>query len=294
MACPYPIKGYRREDGTVRFGAHGGIHRPVEIPCGQCFVCRLEYSRQWAIRCVHESQLHENSVFVTLTYDDAHVPHDWSLHYRDFQLFMKRLRKAKPCRFYMCGEYGEDFGRPHFHACLFGCFFDDRQVHSKLPSGSTIYRSATLEKLWPFGFSSIGDVTFESAAYVARYVMKKVTGNEANRHYEAVHGCTGEIVQRTPEFTRMSLKPGIGANWFARYGSEVYPNDYVVIRGMKMRPPKYYDGLLERADVFSREEVAFHRGEVAARCFDDNSPERLLVREAVAKARISFSKRSIK
>lgn len=291
MACPYPIKGYRLADGTVRFGAHGGVHRPIEIPCGQCFCCRLERSRQWAIRCVHESQLHDNSVFVTLTYGADCNP--VSLEYRDFQLFLKRLRKVKPCRFYMCGEYGEQFQRPHFHALLFGCFFEDRQVLSELPSGSKLYRSALLERLWPHGFSSIGDVTFESAAYVARYCMKKLTGPAAKAHYEAVDGFTGEIVDRVPEFNKMSLKPGIGAGWFAKFGSEVYPNDYVVLRGIKMRPPKYYDGLLERSDVFAREEVAFHRGEVAQRNFDENSPARLLVREAVAKARVSLSKRSI-
>ena len=101
-----------------------------------------------------------------------------SLNYKHFQDFMKRLRKSHSgVRFYMCGEYGEDFSRPHYHALLFNCSFPDRKKHSTGDSGSVIYTSEALSKLWPFGFSSIGDVTFESAAYCSRYIMKKVTGD---------------------------------------------------------------------------------------------------------------------
>lgn len=296
MTCFHPVKGVRFPDGKVKFVAHGGIHRPVEVACGQCVGCRLERSRNWAVRCMHESQLHEHNSFVTLTYDDAHL-HSISLEYRDFQLFMKRLRKSKgSVRFYMCGEYGDDFGRPHFHACLFGCFFADREHFRRMPSGSSIYTSKELSELWPYGFSSIGDVTFESAAYVARYVMKKITGSDSDGHYEAVDGNTGEIVQRTPEFNRMSLKPGIGADWFLRYNREVYGpelRDYVVVRGVKCKPPRYYDRLLEKYDGLSREELAYRRGLRADSVADDSTPARLLVREAVAKARLSFKTRSI-
>lgn len=168
----------------------------LKVPCGQCVGCRLERSRQWAVRCVHESKLHAENCFITLTYDskkappldvenDQKLPSDISLYYRDFQLFMKRLRKRFPekkIRFYMCGEYGENFGRPHFHACIFGHNFDDL-VHWQTRNKVPLYRSKTLEELWPYGYSSVGTVTFESAAYVARYIMKKVTGEAAELHY---------------------------------------------------------------------------------------------------------------
>lgn len=157
----------------------------LQVPCGRCVGCRLERSRQWALRCIHEARMHKQNCFITLTYNDENLPADKSLHYEDFQKFMKRLRRkfGEGVRFYMCGEYGENLGRPHFHACLFGVDFADKKLWRKSPSGAFLYRSATLEQLWPFGYSSIGDVTFETAAYVARYIMKKITGEAAELHY---------------------------------------------------------------------------------------------------------------
>ena len=209
MACYHPIsaglsgysinfatgKAYRR----VIFKQNDpDIVQAVSLPCGQCIGCRLERSRQWAMRCVHEAQLHEHNCFITLTYDDTHLPSDQSLHYRDFQLFIKRLRKRFPTTkisYYMAGEYGENFGRPHYHACIFGLDFHDKKLWKRTTSGSLIYRSSDLEALWPFGYSSIGDVNFESAAYVARYIMKKQTNKQ---HYQYSDLETGEIIQMTP------------------------------------------------------------------------------------------------
>lgn len=235
---------------------------------------------------------------MTLTYSDFNLASS-SLVYRDFQLFMKRLRRALgPVRFYMAGEYGDQFQRPHFHALLFGAHFADRKFLRKLPSGASIYTSALLEQLWPHGFSSVGDVTFESAAYVARYVMKKITGGGADEHYQLMHPDTGELVQRRPEFNRMSLKPGIGAKWFERYRSEVFGRqgdlDRVVINGVEMKPPKYYDKLLKRVDGFAQDHVAFMREKEAAGLGDDRTRERLEVRERVTVARLSYKKRSLK
>lgn len=300
MSCYRPVKGYRHPDGTVKFAAHGGVHRPVEVSCGNCIGCRLKRSCDWAIRCVNESQLHEFSSFVTLTYDDE----KWyrtSLVYRDFQLFMKRVRfKFGPVRFYMCGEYGDRTLRPHFHALLFGLFFPDRKYYGKSGSGFPLWTSETLSKLWPHGFSWIGDVSFESAAYVARYCMKKVNGRDSKEHYHAlgvmagnVDYHSGEILPLEPEFTSMSLKPGIGADWYAKFGKEVRFRDGVVIEGDVRRTPRYYDTLLKRMDAVDFEYVSFKRGEEADKHFEDNSPARLLVREAVAKARLSLKKRSL-
>lgn len=309
MACFHPLVRYANPNGGCivrprdeRPSALVNGWRSNEIPCGQCTGCRLERSRQWAMRCMHEAQMHEVNVFITLTYDDANL-RSLSLVYRDFQLFMKRLRKHHSVfdvklwqwvpRFYMAGEYGDNFGRPHFHACLFGVFFEDRVKYRRLPSGFDIYTSTTLSDLWPFGFSSIGDVSFESAAYVARYLMKKRTGINADKHYECVDGETGEIIQREPEFNHMSLKPGIGGHWFRQFRGDVFEHDYVVVRGNKMKPPKYYDRLLKEADAFESEYVGYMRGVKAEAVAIDNTAERLAVREICANARLAFKIRSI-
>lgn len=295
MACFSPLTAWQLDGGEVVFVERGKIKRELKLPCGQCIGCKLERSRQWAIRCVHESQMHANNVFVTLTFNDEEVPDDYSLDHRYFQLFCKRLRKVNgPFRYYMCGEYGEQFSRPHFHACLFGCWFDDRRPYRMLDSGSQLYTSETLERLWPHGFSSIGDVTFESAAYVARYIMKKISGQAAEQHYTAVDSETGEIFNRKPEYTRMSLKPGIGATWFEKYKKEVYPLDRVVVRGIEMKPPRFYDKLLKLDSNFLSDDIEYDRYVKAMKVAADNTPERLKTRETVAKSRLNFKIRSLK
>jgi len=292
VACFHPVCVWRTHEGEIKFSEPRDYRDQLEIPCGQCVGCRLERSRQWAVRCMHETQMHQHSSFVTLTYDDEHVSP--SLHYPDFQDFMKRLRKKfGRVRFYMCGEYGEQFSRPHFHACLFGVFFRDRVPWKSLDSGSTLYRSATLEKLWPFGFSSVGDVTFESAAYVARYVMKKVTGDRADLHYLRVDTRTGEEISLVPEFNRMSLKPGVGADWFRKYLEEVIVRDGVVVNGRVTRVPRYYDVMMEKIDGWVLDEIKFARLSKALAAAGDSTPERLAVRESVASARLKFKKRTL-
>lgn len=269
----------------------------IILPCGQCRGCRLERSRQWATRCLHEASLHKENAFITLTYGDASLPAGRSLSYPPFQKFMKRLRKAfapRHVRFYMCGEYGSDFQRPHFHACLFGIDFADKTFWKKTESGSNLYRSALLEKLWPYGFSSVGDVNFESAAYVARYIMKKINGDLADAHYKYVDDETGEITDRQPEFTKMSLKPGVGANWFEKWKTDVYPHDYVVTRGAKSRPPRYYDSLLKKIDPETLEAIKFERVLEGRAHQVDNTPARLADREKVMAARQNLFPRKLK
>lgn len=225
MPCYKPLDAWRPIDSSSKklvfsYNAKrcNGPTPDLQVPCGQCVGCRLERSRQWAVRCVHESQMHKENCFITLTYAPEHLPADQSLHYRDFQLFMKRLRKrfsGKVIRFYMCGEYGENFGRPHFHACLFGHNFDDLTLW-KVQNKQKLYRSKTLEELWPFGHSSVGTVTFESAAYVARYIMKKVTGEAAELHY---------TFRRS--FNRGDIRPP----------ARVYPNVPKARHSQKLVPP---------------------------------------------------------
>lgn len=295
MPCFHPLEAWQLDGGEIVFAERGKILRSLTLPCGRCIGCRLEKSRQWAVRCMHESQCHEYNSFVTLTFDDDNVPHNNSLEYGSFQRFLKRLRKwhSSKVRFYMCGEYGETTKRPHFHACLFGVFFDDREVWKKSGSGSTIYTSEALSRLWPFGFSSVGDVTFESAAYVSRYITKKVTGPAADDHYRGFDSHTGEVVQLTPEFARMSLKPGIGALWYDKYKKEVYPNDEIVMRGAAMKPPRYYDKLLEREPGYMSDDVAYQRYLDSLGNIDNGTVARLAVREKCTEARLKFKSRSL-
>lgn len=269
---------------------------PIQLPCGQCIGCRLERSRQWAIRCCHEASLYPDNCFITLTYNDKNLPPDESLNVRHFQLFMKKLRfhfKDTKIRFFHCGEYGENFGRPHYHACLFNLDFPDKQLW-KIQNGVPLYTSETLSKLWGKGFVSIGAVTFESAAYVARYIMKKVTGEKATDHYMNFDKYTGELINRKePEYTTMSRRPGLASDWFKKYSSDVYPHDTVVINNKKMRPPKFYDGLYEIQNPDEHQLIKNKRTMEALKNQKDNTKERLQVKEACKKSQIKSLVRTL-
>lgn len=185
---------------------------------------------------------------MTLTYDEEHLPPAGSLDPRAFPLFMKRLRReVAPARVrvFYCGEYGEELGRPHYHACLFG-FFPPDAIRCGERGGHAVWRSAALSRLWPYGFHEVGSVTFDSAAYVARYVVKKVRGEAAAEHYTAVDVETGEVFCRTPEFARMSRRPGIGAGWFDRFGEELEPEGTVIESGKEVPMPRYYRKLMDQ------------------------------------------------
>lgn len=295
MKCFHPLTAFKLEDGSISFHQRGSVASFLSLRCGQCVGCRVERSRQWAVRCMHEAQMHDSNLFVTLTYDDAHVPPDMSLQYVHFQKFLKRARKAfGPFRFYMCGEYGEENFRPHYHACLFGLNLPDLRYWRMSESGSECFRSQLLENVWTFGSSEIGRVTFESAAYVARYCLKKITGEGAHDHYQSVDAYTGEIYQREPEFARMSLRPGIGATWFARYSREVFPCDRVVVNGREVAPPRYYFELLQREDYVESYIVSAQRTEKAYGVdAHEFTSGRMKACETVAKARLSFKKRCL-
>lgn len=245
------------------------------------------------MRIMHEAQMHDFSSFVTLTYDDEHLPYGNSLYYRDYQLFMKRLRKKfRKARFFMCGEYGEQGGRPHFHACLFGVHFHDRYEWRTSPAGFSLYRSPLLESLWTLGAAEIGDLSFESAAYVARYCVKKVTGRAAESHYSRLVPETGEIIQLEPEFARMSLKPGIGGRWLEKYQSDVFPHDAVNVNGVLCKPPRYYADKA-KLSLSARAEIETSRFLKAQACADDSTPDRLRVREICTRARMEFKGRKL-
>jgi len=192
----------------------------------------------------------------------------------------------------MCGEYGETTQRPHFHACIFGHDFEDKK-YFKTDRGNRLYTSATLDRIWGFGQCLIGAVTFESAAYTARYIMKKITGDQAEEHYTRVDIETGETYKLEPEFCHMSLKPGIGAPWLQKYTSDIYPDGQVVVRGMKTNAPKYYEKKYKKMEPLQFEEIEYKRELLRIKSFPDSTNERLKVREQVAHARISLLKRAV-
>jgi len=267
--------------------------RPIKLPCGQCKGCRLERSRQWAIRCSHEASQHDDNAFITLTYNDDALPSNGSLDHRHFQLFMKKLRKSiypKRLKFYMCGEYGDLNMRPHYHACLFGHDFKDKQLW-KERSGIRTYISDELAEIWGNGFITTGDVTFESAAYVARYVMKKRTGPAAIARYTTYDPETGEILRDLkPEYNKGSN--GIAKWWVLKNREIVMRRDEVICRGRPMQPPRYYDRVLEavdgeiyRFDHDRLEDIKADRVRNAQQHPEDQTPSRLRARELIQEQR---------
>lgn len=288
MPCYHPLKGYRSKlanpsgKRSIVFNLSEGYKDlPVQLPCGQCIGCRLEHSRRWAIRCLHESKCHEENAFITLTYDEKNIPPGGTLVLSDFQKFMKRLRKEfshKTIKFFHCGEYGEKLKRPHYHACLFGVDFPDK-YYWKNDNGNKLYRSPILEKLWTKGQSLTGEVTFESAAYVARYITKKISGRVNPEHYQNIDEDTGEIFDIKPEYVTMSRRPGIGKTYFEKFKSDCYPSDYIIVRGKKCKVPKYYDQLLELEDPLEFKKVSAKRKVEAQKHALENTPARLQARE---------------
>lgn len=266
---------------------------------------------------MHEAQLHEQNCWITLTYNDEHLPEHNTLRYRDFQLFLKKLRKhaarkfaggsaplhppnspaiASPqrIRFYVAGEYGDQRLRPHFHACLFGYDFNDKQYFTTTETGGKLYTSETLNKIWAKGHTTIGALTFESAAYTARYIMKKITGQNSSASYEKIDPETGEIINRKPEFNNMSRKPGIGKHWIEKYTTDVYPEGMNVVNGHKSRPPRYYDKYFKTHNLDQYEDMCYRRHLEARDQAQHNTDERLAVREHIAKAKTQLLQRKLR
>jgi len=278
----------------------------TSVPCGQCIGCRLDYSQSWAIRCLHEASQHEDNSFITLTYSEPNIPDGGSLNKKHYQDFMKRLRKEispKTIRFYQCGEYGEKLTRPHYHALIFGYNFPDKELWSFGQGKTPLYRSTQLERLWPLGFSTVGELTVASAAYCARYSMKKIRGKALEIRdldtdllpYQRVDDF-GEIVTVISEYSTMSrggrTGHGIAYDWYQKYKSDVFPDDFVVIDGKRRPTPKYYRSLLEKEDPKLASELSLKRQAQSDLHKSDQTYERLAVREKVKKAQITSLNRT--
>ena len=287
MPCYAPLRGYYSRKRTphgkrsVVFSVREGfVDRRVTVPCGRCIGCRLEYSRQWAMRCMHEASLHDENCFLTLTYSPEYLPENGSLRKADFQKFMKRLRARydrDSIRYFHSGEYGSATNRPHYHALLFGFDFADKNYWTQR-KGFPVFRSDVLEKLWPFGQSEIGSVTFESSAYVSRYILKKFKGSE-----DEVRKYYG---RREPEYCTMSRRPGIGREWYEKYKDELHLHDSVIVGGREFKPARYYDAAFK--DVSPREFAAIRGARKRARNEEEETDERLEARCKVAEARVKL------
>lgn len=289
MPCYTPLLAERSAGGVRIIGAlHDGMRFSgnLRLPCGQCIGCRLERSRQWAVRMVHESKEWPSNYFVTLTYDEANLPKYGSLVYAHYQEFMKVLRMnrwrktERKLRFFCAGEYGSRSARPHYHAILFNLVLSD--LHQV---GADLFSSPLVDKLWGRGECKIGAVTPESAQYVAGYCVDKVTGAAAPAHYRVVVDYeTGEMADIEPEFCHMSLKPGIGAKWMERFSSDVYPEGKVVFNGKKWLPPRYYDSLYARVCPDSMDTIRAQREVDGKSRAEDNTRARLVTRSTVARS----------
>lgn len=320
MACYAPNRvweGPKLANGKINIvWRRKESYRGVEIylPCYNCVGCREERARQWAVRCMHEVSLHENNCFITLTYDDFNLPAKSELQLGDYQLFMKRLRKQyvpknphqakseqwqqwqnkNSIRFFHSGEYGDNFSRPHYHALLFNHDFKDK-VFLKESKGNKYYTSQVLNELWPYGYHLIGEATFGSANYIARYVHKKATSPKDKEDLSGLK----------PEYLTMSRRPGIGAGWYEKWKAEVYPSDFIISGGQKAKPPRFYDNILDKENPKLFKSIKRQRkidgnkmvplkikigNKVKTILVNDNDSFRLPVKEICKKATLALSK----
>lgn len=294
MPCYRPLQAFRTATGVVFSERRGHDHLgQIELPCGQCIGCRMARAGDWELRVMHEASRYDRNCFLTLTYAPGQLPPFGSLRHEDFQLFMKRLRihKARtlsdksPLRFYMCGEYGDQRSRPHYHACIFNFDFDDALPEGRSKSGQLFYSSATLTKLWGLGIATVQPLVRETASYCARYIMKKALGQDAKTAYQVLDPDTGELHQRRPEYSAMSLRPGIGAAFVDQYCRDLYPHDFTVLDGTRRPVPKYYDRRARRAGV-DLSDVELKREQRAKAHFADQTDERRAAAEAVHLAKV--------
>jgi hypothetical protein len=296
MPCYGPLTAYRPriDSGDTRLvfkksDSETGI--ALKLPCGKCPGCKLEHSRQWAVRCMHEKRLHNASMFLTLTYSDANLPSGGNLVPSDLTKFLKRLwHENNALRYFACGEYGEHTDRPHYHVLVL-----DQDLPDKRPikSGSeyTLYESPTMSRLWPHGHTAIGDVTFESAAYVARYCMKKRQNGKTRTD------------GKTPEYIVMSRRPGLGTGYFQKYQNEIINHDTIIVNGLPAALPRFYDnklagltGYSEQIGLYSKYELIKlkrRRKLTSPLSRADRSQRRLRIREVVTLAKLKLKAKTL-
>lgn len=239
--------------------------------------------------------MHEYSCFLTLSFDDEHLAADGSLHKSDMQKFIRALRKKlspQKIRFFQCGEYGDETFRPHHHAAIFGFWPDDAKFLKYNDNGDRLYTSDFLDETWGQGHVWVGQLTMQSAEYIARYIFKKVTGEKGEEHYTRVSR-DGTMHQLQPEYITMSNRPGIGNEWLKKYHRDVFPGDFVALSdGTQTKTPAYYLRWLEKHDKGEHQKIKMARRKLAATLKPDNTFRRLEVKEKCRKAKAKSLKRN--
>lgn len=274
MPCYRPLHGFPYPSSSSKYGQYmvynalyhkepildegtGELLEEIEIPCGKCVGCRLDYSRSWATRMCLESLTFKENYFITLTYDDIHVHHNddgaLTLSKTDISEFLKRLRSSikyhtgqDGVRFFACAEYGENSFRPHYHVCLFNApLLDNLKLEGNNKLGQPLFSSSLVQDAWNMGHTCVGKMTWNTCAYTARYTLKKAGGKD-NAFYEALN-----VV---PEFVRMSRRPGIGLEYFDENYQRIYNDGQIILPALsKDKPniqgiPKYFDKKLKEID----------------------------------------------
>lgn len=292
MPCYKPLEGYAKIGGGITFNKKASNGSPMKVPCGQCIGCRLDYSRDWAVRCMHEAKMHTENCFITLTYSPEHLPANGTLVKEHFQKFIRSLRKrtGKKIRYFHCGEYGEKTSRPHYHAILFGFDFPDKKLFC-IRGKNKVYLSKLLNDTWGYGLTEIGSATWESAAYVARYMLKKHKGASADEHYSRIDKSSGEVIRIQEEYTTMSTSPGIGFSWYLRFSSDIWNSGKIVImkpngKTFECRVPRYYEKCLQKYNPDALQEFKNKKLEFAKSRRHESTAERLEAREIVATEKV--------
>ncbi len=301
MPCYTPLKGYKDPiTGGLTFNKTGTAQK-LEVACGQCFGCRVDYALMWTIRITHEAYLHADdhgNSWVTLTYDPEYLPADLSLRPSDVSKFIRALRKQNPdhkIRYFYCGEYGE-LGRPHYHLCIFNHSFNDLQLWED-DEGLYTYTSRTLEKLWPHGFSTVCELSYRTAAYTAGYIFEKITGKKALEHYLRCDDY-GVAFWILPEYVRMSTgnkNPpcGLGAGFYEKFQTDIFPADISPVpgKGNMQQVPRYYQNILQSENPRQLELVKELRQTFLREHREDFTPQRLRDKYQCARARQNLKRK---
>ncbi len=317
MPCYKPLDGYKNlVTGGWQFHK-GNSAQKLSVACGSCLGCRVDHASMWTIRIVHESCMHLDNYgnsWVTLTYRDPSactdrqykngqfIPSDNSLRPSDVSKFFRSLRKANKdhkIRYFYCGEYGspEKGERPHYHLCIFNHSFNDLQLFND-EEGLYTYTSPTLEKHWPYGFSTVAELNYRTAAYTAGYIFSKITGKKAEDHYLRCDE-HGEAYWLLPEYTRMSTgnkNPpcGLGASFYEKFRTDIFPSDTSPVpgKGVLQLVPRYYTNILKSEDPSTLELVKELRQQFQKAHAADFTPQRLEDKYKCAQARQSRLKRN--
>lgn len=337
MSCFFPLTAYRftnkfTDDGksVIVFNPNELSYAPYEViqlPCGNCSGCRVDRSKQWALRCVHESSMFKYNCFITLTFNDQCLDEYGSLRKEDFRLFMKRFRRryegkeavarngrvSRPIRFFHCGEYGDTYSRPHHHSIIFNYDFDDK-IEFRVSNGNILYLSESLERLWSkpiqeseveyydnkdvwidkknnyhvkLGYCTVGQCDFDSCNYVAGYILKKINGKLAEEYYKRVNYFTGEVYSIEPEYCSMSKRPAIGHDWFLKFSQDL-DKDFVTSNGKKYSLPKYYDRVIEKVEPSKLERLKRKRFNNMRDRKEDYCQERMLAKRKILEQRLGL------